>query len=349
MARGRRSGGARLGLASLLSLAGILAGAEHRAGAASPDNGDPAWLAGYRVAATCPDAHAFRSAVERRRARPTTAADDGIRSSVEITSSRSPVAYSGAIEVSLGGEHTRREVAGAACAEVVEALSLIAAMALDAGAGSADVERGPRVEASASAESDDARDREQPAPEPAPDTFQDLVLGAGALAIAHGAAAPRTAWGAGVGLALEWTARAWQPALLVSAFRATGGDVLLAGGAARARFELLAGAAQLCPLRVPGRGRWALRPCLELELGQLSGTSSGSAVRGAATRSGVWSSGGLGLRGDVGVWGPLRISASISAVAPLARHEYSFSPDATTAFRVPALSLRATGLVGVFF
>ena len=155
--------------------------------------------------------------------------------------------------------------------------------------------------------------------------------------------------GLGGALALEWRAGGWQPALLVSAFGATGDDVSFAQGTARARFELLAGAAQLCPLRFPVQGRWALRPCFELELGQLSGTSSGSAVRDAATRSGVWSSVNLGARGDIDVWGPLRIMASVAAVVPLARHEYSFSPDTTTAFQVPALSFRAADWVGVFF
>jgi len=267
--------------------------------------------------------------------------------SVEIAASAEPAAYSGVIEIVDGPEHTRRVVAGAECGEVAEALSLIAAMGLDAGARSGAVENASSAAAPAPAESDDGAVRE-PSPVGA-GAHEELVLGIGALAVAHGAAAPGAAWGVGGALAVEWLADAWQPALLVSAFRATGDDVQLAGGTAHARFELLAAAAQLCPLRFPVHGRWALRPCLELELGQLSGTSSGAAVRGATTRSGVWSSAGVGVRGDADVWGPLRVSASVAAVAPLARHEYTFSPDTTTAFRVPALSLRATAWLGVLF
>jgi len=345
MARVGRAGRARLGL-SLASIV-VVACATRLARAEPSQNGAPAWLAGYHAAATCPELRVFLGAVERRRSAPAAPANERLRVNVAIEAGAG-AAYSGAIEVSDGPEQTRRVVVGADCAEVIEALSLIAAMGLDAGARSPVVEHGASLAAPARAAESDTGAAREAVPLPA-DADDELTLGFGALAVANGAAAPGAALGLGGALALEWRAGGWQPALLVSAFRASGDDVSLAQGTARARFELLAGAAQLCPLRFPARGLWALRPCLELELGQLSGTSSGSAVRGATTRSGLWSSANLGVRGDADVWGPLRLSASVAAVVPLARHEYSFSPDTTTAFRVPALSIRVAALVGVFF
>jgi hypothetical protein len=344
MARVGRAGRARLS-PSFASVAVLVSAvcSVRLARAEPPQNGVPVWLSGYRADATCPDVGAFVGAVQRRRSSPAAKAGEHIRVGVEIES-RAAAVYTGAIDVSDGAEHTRRVVAGADCAEVSEALSLIAAMGLDTGARSHRVEDTRDAASARTPENDGGAARA-----PAPSRDEGLALGFGALVVANGAASPGAALGLGGALALEWSAGAWQPALLVSAFRATGDDVSFAQGTARARFELLAGAAQLCPLRFPAYGRWALRPCLELELGQLSGTSSGAAVRGATTRSGLWSSANVGARGDAELWGPLRISASVAAVVPLARHEYSFSPDATTAFRVPALSLRVAGLVGVLF
>jgi hypothetical protein len=344
MAPARRSDGARwLALLVVVACLCLEVGSAH----AEPYQSEaPAWLASYQAAPACPDGRAFAAAVEGRRTSFAAQGETLVRVSVAIERVAASTVYSGVVEVSDGAQPTRRQVEGAGCAEVAEALSLIAAMGLDAGTPAAAGGASSDVAPVHAVESDRGA-----APEAAPVTEaaqESLRLGVGALAVAHGAAAPGAALGVGGALALEWHVGAWQPALLVSAFRATGEDVLVAG-AVRARFELLAGAAQLCPLRFPWRGPWALRPCLELELGQLSGTSSGSAVLGATTRSGVWSSAGVGVRGDADVWGPLRISASIAAVAPLARHEYTFSPDTTTAFRVPPVDWRATGLVGVFF
>src|SRR6186713_109380 len=224
MARARRWDRARWPFSAFVLVAS--AGAVRLARAEPSQNGAPGWLTGYRAPAACPDERAFSGAVEHRRTGPAAAGDEHIRVRVEIARAPEPEVYSGVIEVSDGPERTRREVAGAACAEVTEALSLIAAMGLDAGARSGGAESGTSAADPPAPPYAAAREGSLDPPRAAPvgaDTPEDLVFGLGALAVAHGAAAPGAAIGMGGALALEWRAGSWQPALSLSAFRASSG------------------------------------------------------------------------------------------------------------------------------
>jgi hypothetical protein len=336
------------------------------AGAEPPAPGDPAWLSAYRAVAPCPDARKFGDWVNARRER-IDGSTPTIRVAVSLSRDAQKAGFVGTIEITDAASATSRSVEGRACGEVAQALSLIAAIGLDSAESVSDstVTSGPSganpspagvdVAASGGAalEEDAAADDAAPPTRPRalrPDPgSSDVEIGALVLAIEHGAASPERAFGAGFAATVEWRAGAWQPALLLGAYRVVGGESAIAGADVRARFELVAARAQGCPLRFPRQGRWALRPCLELELGEMSGTSTGTAVVGATTKSGVWMSSGFGLRGDAAVWGPLRLSLQGSALVPFTRHEFSFSPNATLAFRVPAFSWQAAGSVGVAF
>jgi hypothetical protein len=314
-----------------------------------------AWLSEYRVVPGCPDAGAFSEGVAERQSLQEVAAPAAVRVRVNITRGAART-FSGTLEVVDGPEVTRRAVAGGDCGEVALALGVIAAMALESRPASR--ERTAPAEAALAAPSASRA----AAPLPAEDT-QDAVsaspgasanagvkLGAFGFALVHGAAAPARALGAGAALGVEWRGPSlWQPALSLGAFRVASEQRSFAGGAARARFALSAAQGLLCPWRWPAQGRWGLRPCLQFELGWLEGSSSGPALIEPRTQTGLWASGALAGRGDLDPWGPLRVSLLGSAVIPLTRHDFSFSPDDTVAFRVPGLSWQASVSVGVWF
>jgi hypothetical protein len=310
-----------------------------------------AWLREYQVAPGCPDAATFGAWVAERQSQPTVPARATVQLRVSITRD-SALAFSGILDVADGAEVTRRIVAGKDCVEVALALGLIAAIALEPDTRR-DAQRLP-------ADTDTAVTSVPPerVPAPAPSTAgtaraptsAGVALGAFALGLAHGAAAPDRALGAGLAFALEWrSAAVWQPALSLGGFRVASEERSFAGGAARARFVLSAAQGLMCPWRWPAQGRWGLRPCLELELGWLQGSSSGRALIDPTTRGGLWASGALAARADLDPWGPLRISLLGSLMIPLTRHDFSFSPNETLVFRVPALSWQAAIFMGALF
>jgi hypothetical protein len=236
---------------------------------------------------------------------------------------------------------TLRAVDALACPEVVEALSLIAAISLE-------------PELAPSPSQPGFPPRAAPDPGPSAPTFTaiappPLELGALAVGVAHGAAAPKTALGMGFALAAEWPGVGhFRPSLQMGVYQVQSGDSDFVEGAVRAHFQLRAAYALFCPVRFPRNGRWALRPCVDLDLGALSGTGNGAGLIRGSEKVGLWASGGLGLQGQAVIWGPLRLSLLFSGVAPFGRHEFFFGPD-TLAFRVPAVGWRAAACLGLMF
>jgi hypothetical protein len=177
---------------------------------------------------------------------------------------------------------------------------------------------------------------------------REFSAGIAALVLVDSAVAPGTASGFGVGVELEWQGdRWWSPWLQLAGSRLESREAL-DGGQISARFTVSSLAASACPVRVLGGSRWALRPCLSLEAGSISGAGSGSAVSRTIERRGLWLSSGLSLRGSVTVWGPLQVATSIGATLPWVRHEFFLAPD-TLAFAIPALGWRGTGSLAATF
>jgi hypothetical protein len=335
---------------SVLLLVLLGSGSGRRTASAQSSGPSPAWLREYRVAPGCPDAATFSARVAERQSSLGLSAPAPVNLRLSITQSAA-TAFSGTLDVADGSAVTRRTVAGKDCDEVVVALALIAAIALEPEGGDVRAAQPPDGAPAPSTAT-------EPAASPAaPDTDEaarapssGVALGAYAFGMAYGAAAPEGALGAGLALALEWrTASVWQPALSLGVFRVVSDERSFAGGAARARFELSAAQGVLCPWRWPAHGRWGLRPCLEVELGWLEGSSSGPAVIDPTTRAGLWASAALAARADMNPWGPLRLSLLGSGVVPLTRHDFSFSPEDTLVFRVPGLSWQVAVLIGVVF
>jgi hypothetical protein len=309
---------------------------------------EPAWLVHYDVAPGCADHDAFQQGVRRRVTRPLDVAFAELRLGVSITraatlGSRSLV---GKLDITdAAGLTSSRELHGSSCPQLLEALSLLAAVAADAAhamnaAPLSTPGEQPAVNSAVSGRLAAEPPRDVGTrPYAPPEGFRAGPL---LYAVLQNAATPDPELGFGAALSLDWPARGyWAPSLQVGAYRVQSRELSVGPAGIQARFELLAAHAVACPWRLPARGIWSLRPCLELDVGVLGGEGNGAALMRSADREGVWASSGLSLRAELSPWTPLSISTSIGAVLPWTRHEFYFAPD-TEAFSVPRLGFRGT-------
>jgi hypothetical protein len=286
------------------------------------------WLRRYDVADSCPAELAFRRALGERLGRPLGDAFARLRLEVKITSGASGSGWVGQLSVKdETGTATTREIAGASCDSVFAALSLLAALSADGA----------------------------PAPEPVQsfDTVADtgvslhaererggLRAGPAVWALLDSSVAPQLATGFGAGVLLEWRSDdAWSPELQLGALSLRSerqADAQSVGS----RFAVSALQGSFCPLRVLSSQTWSVRPCVQLEVGRISGEGVGSALARSTERHGLWLSSGASLQGGAVVWGPLTLGAAIGATFPWVRHEFFLEPD-TLVYRVPAVGWRA--------
>jgi len=313
-------------------------------------NRDPGWLDRYDVAPGCPDASAFGAAVERRVSRPLGMAFEGLRVAVEIH--REDVGGSrnflGQLHMTEAAARSTRSVEASSCAELVEALSLVAALSARAAPGeqmSTTPLSGPPSRSPAL-----ASELHDQAPPPVTAIASDaLTLGPAFFVLMQSAVAPRPELGVGLGLTLSLPARGpWAPWLQLGGYRMQSDELPIEGSAVRAHFDLSAAYAMGCPIRIPARGAWSLQPCVDTDLGRLSGAGKGSAVTHTTRRSGLWASTGLALRAEVAPFGPLRLATWLGATVPWTRHEFFFAPD-TVAFQVPRVGWRGAVSGAVMF
>lgn len=290
-------------------------------------------LTSYEVDPSCPAQDVFGARVLARLGE-RSPSPEGVQLGVEIvrgTSPEQPGVFEGRLHArEEGAMASTREVQGASCAEVVEALALLAALSLET-----------RSIASAS------EPVEPPPPPDPPPAATRWRVGPLALALAQSAAAPEGALGAGVGVGLQLPAYgALRPWVMLSVYRTLQSSAALPDSIAQARFHLTAVYTVACPVRWPAESSWSLRPCVDFDVGRLTGRGLGSDR--IETRRGLWASAGLAGRGEVHVWGPVWLAALVGAVVPLARHEFYFAPDAVV-FRVPAIGWRGAGFVSLLF
>ena len=319
-----------------------------------PPQAQPAereWLVRYEVDAHCPSEGAFREALRSRLRRAPELALRSVRLSVQISASPHAHVWVGRIEVSDGSVVTTREVEDASCAAVVHAMTLVAALSAD---GSTASEEPPPRAVRTPARSEPERPMSVPEDQPASREFEPRAggkpqLGGAFLAVAQSALGPQVATGVGVGVVFDWPARGiWRPWLQLAGASLEASEAPLGRAKVATRFDALLLMAAACPLSILARDGGWLGPCLDLDVGRLTGAGRGRAVAQPAVRHALWLSTGLSLRGVIELWGPLALSTSLGVSAPLTRHEFFFAPD-TEAFRVPALGWRATGSLALMF
>jgi hypothetical protein len=244
---------------------------------------------------------------------------------------------------------TTRDLVDPSCAALVHALALLVALGVDAAPEAEPpapewVPRPVGVDGGAEGSVDAA-----PTSQAHGVAGEAFRIGAAVSGSVRSALGPEPALGIGVGATLEWAGEGlWASRLELSLSRLESPKVLLSAEAAL-HFEALLASASACPMRLLGAEDWALRPCVDVEVGQLTGYGSGRAVVGAEPRRAPWFGAGLSLRGDVVPFGgPVQLGAALGASLPLYRHEFFFAPD-INGFAVPPVGWNASGALAWLF
>ncbi|HKO94234.1 MAG TPA: hypothetical protein VJU61_23935 [Polyangiaceae bacterium] len=286
------------------------------------------WLRRYDVADSCPAEHDFRRALGERLERPLVEAFAQLRLEVKITADASGSGWAGQLSVKdETGTATTRELAGASCDSVFAALSLLAALSAD---GAPAPEPLPSFESVADTGVSPGAERER----------GGLRAGPAVWALLDSSVAPQLATGFGAGLRLEWRSdAAWSPELQFGALHLRS-ERQPAAGSVGNRFAVSALQTSFCPLRVLSSQTWSVRPCVQLEVGRISGQGVGPALVRSTERHGLWLSSGASLQGGAVLWGPLTLGAAVGATFPWVRHEFFLEPN-TLVYRVPAVGWRA--------
>lgn len=279
----------------------------------------------YRGGAGCPTEHEVLAEVQRRAPNAERVADGALVVRARLSVQSEGERLRGVIDLESPEGSTHRELEAAECAEVVRALALIVALALDPDASAP--ERAPAA---------------APAPKPlaAPPSQPESP------AAARNA---KTWWGAGAGIGLTGGV-APKPSFSQALFfefgreRATGFSLnarlggIHAGGSASATagvadFELLALRVASCPLRLALQ--LALSGCVSFDWGRLRGR--GSHAVAARSSAATWS--GPGAFVDAGLqalpW--FKVQAELGAMMPLERDRFYFGPDETV-HHIPSLA-----------
>jgi len=301
----------------------------------------------YHVARECPARSAWDRALAARL--PRSSAEQRTRAlTVEV---RREPARSGADYVgTVGAPSARsREVRGSSCAEVLEALALIVALGLEQ-PDSAPEPLPPEPQKVSGWELSPEQAlalSEVPRPTPAaPQARARVRIGLAAFVLSEAIASPGPSWNYGVGAIVRAERSDWQPWLLAGVYRGGSASARIRGATATAHFERWAAQAVACPLRFPARAPIGLRPCLDLDLGHITGRGLG--VDRPREPTALWASTGAELRLDGSPWRALELSAMLGAVVPLSRPRFYFRPG-VTALEPPVLGLRAGALANLSF
>lgn len=137
-----------------------------------------------------------------------------------------------------------------------------------------------------------------------------------------------------------------SPALRLAYVQADSGAQVVGLGPQRARFALLAGRLEVCPVRAVIHGPISAAPCALFEAGALA--ADGLSPFSPSTRTRPWAAPGLGARVQIDVLGDAMVEVDGGAVFPLVRDEFYFSPT-LTAHVVPTVGGFVGGGVGMHF
>lgn len=320
----------------------------------------------YEGPERCPRREAFVAQVEARtnRARWVEAAPGVRRFGVEL-SADDGVARGVLTLRDAAGTEARREIDGQSCEEVVAALALITALAIDPSARTAPIPAapgpvpgpvpGPTPEPAPTPVPGGpgpgpapvpAPPAPLPAPVPAPEPPppRPLPPPIGLWSDELWAESEPAGWRFALGLhvwassvlgstlgpvvPIFFDAASGATGLLAPAFRVAFSVMpprTLAAGGGTASFTRFAGHLSGCPVRLGLYESLALRPCLELELGALRATGSG--VPDASVATTPWVAGDVALRLEVAPVDWLLLELDGKASVPFVRPRYAFVPD----------------------
>lgn len=388
--RGRSRGAARRGLvrvraAAALGCAAILAAAPgpmealaQSAPATPATKGGPVVRIEYQAAPGCPDEDAFRSALraqvrsgalsglaDRDDTDETDATDEPRETgrasdeparilSVHIAEHQGKLRGRLLLE-EPGGASSAREVTGASCPEVVSALALVAALALDAGPSASTASpTSPGAPGAASPRPTPRRpprgtvtprtrppepETEPPQPSPPPETDtnsptdSDVHWEMGAHAGAFGAVSPNLTWGAMPFLDRSvWERGGLAPSFRLGVIMAQSPTLFTENGTAS--FQWVAARLTGCPLAAH-IGPLTARPCAGLDIGALRGLGSGVTEPQQVTRP--WVAAIVEARLQWVIIEGLVLDAEAGVTAPLILDTFVFQDPTREIHVVPAL------------
>lgn len=269
-------------------------------------------LESYRVPPGCAPAAAFLAQVAART--PLFKSGD-VALNVEVEARRDGV--HGRVSIAHGAHDTEREIAGASCDEVVEALALIVAISIDPNANTGPLPNPPPVAP--------APPRARAADEtPAPARSAPWRLHAAFGFDVEGGLAPRLALGPRV--LVRWSRSdpsALVSSLAVSAARLDTGAVHT-GVDEFAVWKVVAVRFEACSYGFAS-GALRLEPCLAAEGGSVS--AAGSHPLGSRRSAVGWAAAGALGRAAYDVLNVLAVQAAAGAVFPLSRYSFGFAGE----------------------
>lgn len=291
----------------------------------------------YAVAEGCPTRKDWAQALDARlpEALRTHPALGRLTIDISQVAGRGGVRYTGelgsiVVEPVDGKPAQPRQVSGGSCAEVVQALTLIAALELQRA-----VATPPPALAEMAADVPDALPqdgRDVVPPEdmaPAADGVRDpnaLRVGPVAFALLQSGRAPSWTADMGAGVVLRWNTENLQPWVLLGV--SWGRDEMPVGGRdGLARFERWSSYFVGCPLRFPRQTALGVRPCASLDVGRMSG--QGLRVNDAAESAALLASAGLDVRLEWSILDRLELGALFGGAVALSRPRFYFAPEIT--------------------
>lgn len=298
---------------------------------------------GYSVASGCPDRAEWTRALDARLSEPLRAAAERRQFTVQIEQEPGTEAADSRFVGELGSASSDadpRRVIGASCREVADALTLIAALEVQREApapNGVDTTPGARAAVDPSTDGGSNGDASRRA-----DELRVAALG---FALFQSITAPALSVDLGAGVALSWQTEGWQPWVAFGVYFGDD-DVRVGDSRASAHFERWATYFVGCPLRFPRSSPAGVRPCLELDVGRLTGEGQGATL---AQDSAAWlASAGAALRFEWAVLEQLELGAQLGGELSLSRPRFFFNPE-ITALEVPAAGLRTAASASLVF
>jgi hypothetical protein len=322
--------------------------------AANPDSGIKPVEVEFDAPEGCSSGDAFFGFVRSRTSRVRRAEEHEPHTTLQVRLGRQHGQVQGELRMvdDLGGTDTRK-VQGGSCDEVVQALSLTAALALDPAAlmGGDATSSGGEVDSPASTERTQELSRPPKPPEPEPDR--------GATVAAETASAPPLpipSFELAAGpVAMEVLSGQWSPGVLLAARKTFGkegaftptlglhvqyarNDVLRSPGAAQVSFGGMG--VTVCPLRLRAR-ILTVQPCGLLVGGWLFASGRQMTVVDSATR--FWLSAGATLRAAIALGVGFSVELEGGLSAPFFKRRFWISMPANVIAETPSIS----GIVGL--
>lgn len=311
------------------------------AGLARADDAVPLRLR-YSAPASCPNAESFLGQVAARTplARPARGGEPATSLIVSIRDVQGGSA--GTLELRAPGSVTStRGVSAAQCEQVVTALALMTALAIDPNASTAPVQEPPVAPPAKVAALG-------PAPPPPSGPLARWRWRTGASFEALGGVAPDPVLLVRPFFEVERERHsAWSPALRVSGGRA---HAIVPGGSGAGEFTLWTGRLEGCPLRLSASRAVRLSPCLVVDAGQLRAVGNGISPAEQVDRP--WLSAGLAGRLEFRLLEVLAIELAIELAGevffPIVRDRFFIDTDVTL-YRAPPVAGGAVIGLGMQF